>query len=244
MKRRLWIVMSVLFAVITAAAVLSACKTRAAGAEAGTYYCESNGDEYTLTLNQDCTYDMAIAGETGKGEYTIEGEVLTLEPSQGGGQLMASLKGDTLTLTYKSVTYQLLKKIDYTVTFDTNGNGTVANAVVVNGKKATKPENPEKTGWAFIAWYTDKEYRSAYDFNQPVRGDLTLYARFVENLDPEFRVTFDANGGAESYEPVTTAGGKVYLLPTPTREGYRFAGWWVSHFGTAADIPLRRTAVV
>jgi len=46
-----------------------------------------------------------------------------------------------------------------------------------------------------------------------------------------YTVTFDANGGSVSPAVLTVSpGSSLGTLPTPTREGYSFAGWW-----TAAD---------
>ena len=58
-------------------------------------------------------------------------------------------------------------------------------------------------------------------------------ATFVGDLTPNtFAVTFDANGGkiAESQRTIDE-GSEVGKLPTPTRIGYTFAGWWTAKSG-------------
>ncbi|HIT69196.1 MAG TPA: InlB B-repeat-containing protein, partial [Candidatus Aphodomonas merdavium] len=56
-----------------------------------------------------------------------------------------------------------------------------------------------------------------------IPGDAVLYT-----------ITFDANGGEVTPLTATTdASGKLASLPTPTRGGYRFAGWYTSADGGA-----------
>ena len=47
----------------------------------------------------------------------------------------------------------------------------------------------------------------------------------------EYIITFDAAGGACSVASAVTAGGKLASLPTPTRAGYEFAGWFTAASG-------------
>jgi uncharacterized repeat protein (TIGR02543 family) len=68
--------------------------------------------------------------------------------------------------------------VQYTVTFDSNGGSKVVNKLVGSGEKVTKPTNPIKSGYKFIAWLlNDKEY----DFNTPVTGNITLVAKWEQN---------------------------------------------------------------
>lgn len=45
--------------------------------------------------------------------------------------------------------------------------------------------NPTKEGYNFAGWFRDEDYTIAYDFNNPVTEDLTLYAKF-EELTPAY----------------------------------------------------------
>ena len=75
----------------------------------------------------------------------------------------------------------------YTVTFNANG-GTFADGedtkteTVESGQTATRPEpDPTKANWVFAGWYTLKDdgetlADTAYSFDTPVEGDITLYA--------------------------------------------------------------------
>lgn len=72
------------------------------------------------------------------------------------------------------------KTADYTVTFETNGGSVVEPQGVVDGGLLNKPASPTKEGFAFGGWYTDAELTHPYDFDTPVTGDFTLYAKWTE----------------------------------------------------------------
>lgn len=90
------------------------------------------------------------------------------------------------------------------VRFDA-GEGEVSNApetqVVKKGEKATEPEKPEKADNSFMGWYTDKEYKYLFDFeNTPIEGDITLYALW---FDPYSETDSDGDGLTDEFEKVT-----------------------------------------
>ena len=118
----------------------------------------------------------------------------------------------------------------YTVTFDSYGGTPVPPAQEVEyGHTATKPADPTLKGYTFAFWYLgeDEQNATAYDFNTPVTENITLTAKWTQNT---YTVTFDPNGGNELAEADKTKAvkiGEAYgELPTPTRKGYNFAGWY------------------
>ena len=113
----------------------------------------------------------------------------------------------------------------YTVTFDSYGGTPVPPAQEVEyGLTATEPAAPEKTGYTFDGWYLGDE---KYDFSAAVEQNITLTAKWMQNT---YTVTFDPNGGNELAEAdktkVVKIGEAYGELPTPTRKGYNFAGWY------------------
>lgn len=70
-----------------------------------------------------------------------------------------------------------------TVTFDTDGGSAVESQTVPKGATLTMPNAPEKEGFAFVGWYTDKEYSAVFDFETPVYKSCTLFARWVDVSD-------------------------------------------------------------
>lgn len=118
----------------------------------------------------------------------------------------------------------------YTVTFDSYGGTPVPPKQEVEyGHTATKPADPTLKGYTFAFWYLgeDEQNATAYDFNTPVTENITLTAKWTQNT---YTVTFDPNGGNELAEADKTKAvkiGEAYgELPTPTRKGYNFAGWY------------------
>ena len=117
----------------------------------------------------------------------------------------------------------------YTVSFDSNGGSAVASQSVRYGSKATQPTDPTRTGHTFQGWYTARSGGSKYDFNQTVTGDVTLYAHWSVN---SYTLTFDGNGGKPSEASRTVAyGGQYGSLPTATRTGHTFQGWYTARNG-------------
>ncbi len=126
-----------------------------------------------------------------------------------------------------------------TVTFDYNGNGTDNLEKTVN-EGATLGQNwPADPSWAnhrFVGWYDEQtEGGTQYTANTAIATDKTLYARWVETAT----VTFDLNGAdGTPHDPVTVDKGQslgANNWPTdPTRQGYRFDGWYTKT-GDALD---------
>ena len=68
----------------------------------------------------------------------------------------------------------------YTVTFDSNGGSAVASQTVAAGQTATEPEAPTRSGYRFVAWYSNSTLTELYSFETPVTANITLYAKWDE----------------------------------------------------------------
>ncbi|HIS39837.1 MAG TPA: InlB B-repeat-containing protein [Candidatus Aphodovivens avistercoris] len=121
----------------------------------------------------------------------------------------------------------------FTVSFDANGGTLPEGApesvkVTAGGTIASLPE-PARTGYTFAGWTTADG--AAFTTGTPVNADLTVTAQWTPK---QYTVTFDAQGG-------TIAGGAAAAdatydaplgtLPTPTRDGYAFKGWFTQPQG-------------
>ncbi len=85
-------------------------------------------------------------------------------------------------------------KVSAQINYNTNGHGTAPAAQKVRcGGKIPKPADPQADGWKFGGWYTDAECTIQYDFNQIVRGPLTLYAKWTENTTVESESPYNAD---------------------------------------------------
>ena len=129
----------------------------------------------------------------------------------------------------------------YLVTFDANGGkvSQESTAVTIGKPYGTLP-TPNRTGYSFDGWYTEKTggtkvtETTTVGTNPPTK----LYAHWTAN---NYLVTLHANGGkistasgglvnTRSY--TATYGSKYNFLPTPTRTGgYNFDGWYTEKTG-------------
>ena len=126
------------------------------------------------------------------------------------------------------------------VSFNSNGgSGTIANQTVTYGGTASEPgaaSNPTRAGCNFLDWRTSSNggttlNATAYSFSTPVTGNLTLYANWdVE----EYSVTYISAAqpvAAGTYTAITGL-----TLPTPTKTGLTFAGWYENSSFTGSRI--------
>ena len=129
----------------------------------------------------------------------------------------------------------------YLVTFDANGGkvSQESTAVTIGKPYGTLP-TPNRTGYSFDGWYTEKTGGTKVTETTTVGKNppTKLYAHWTAN---NYLVTLHANGGkistasgglvnTRSY--TATYGSKYNFLPTPTRTGgYTFDGWYTEQTG-------------
>ena len=117
--------------------------------------------------------------------------------------------------------------IEYTITFDANGGDTLQSAVITGpaGSTITLPL-ASREGYNFLGWYNGE---AKFEETAMPEANLTLVAKWEEIVVPvvEYTITLDVNGGNALAETTITAeAGTELTLPTPTREGYNFLGWY------------------
>ena len=119
----------------------------------------------------------------------------------------------------------------YTVTLNPNGGtcGTGSKTVTYGKAYGTMPV-PTRKGYTFAGWWTAKTGGKKVTASTIcyASGNYTLYARWTEG----YTMTFNPNGGTVSPTTKVVKYGQQYgSLPTPTRAGYTFAGWWTAKTG-------------
>lgn len=118
----------------------------------------------------------------------------------------------------------------YTVSYDVNGgNGSYSPTTVKEGEKIALPADPTRDGYEFIGWFTAPTGGDKVTSDTAVAGNMTLYAHWNE-IKKSFALTYDTDGG-EHIDTVTLADGDNLPLPTPTRRGYTFLGWYDAKTG-------------
>ena len=138
--------------------------------------------------------------------------------------------GGSYTIT-SSVTMYAVWIASYTITFNPNGGAAVSSMTGVSGTKVTLP-TATRSGCTFVGWYSigaDGSWGSGLKHGDgggsyTITGNITMYARWNATI------TFDSQGG-ESVSPITETLGTSITLPTPTRDGYTFDGWYSSASG-------------
>lgn len=72
----------------------------------------------------------------------------------------------------------------FTVKFNSAGGSEVESQRVTQNKLAKEPKAPVKEGYTFTGWYTSSSLKTEYDFSEPVKASMTLFAGW-EKADAE-----------------------------------------------------------
>lgn len=112
----------------------------------------------------------------------------------------------------------------YSITYNLNGGTNNEN----NPVTYTPDDNinllePTKTGYTFIGW-VDQNSQPISTIGNGLYGDLVLTAKYNEGNF--YQVTLNPNGGSLSEQSKQVQYDHGYELPTPTRDGYDFDGWY------------------
>jgi len=124
----------------------------------------------------------------------------------------------------------------HTVTFYTGGGTEIDPVSVVHNQTVAIPEAPTRDDYHFAGWYTCNDFTTKFNFNTPITGAITIYARWSEQLPDPHTVTFNTGGGTE-IDPVSVVHNQTVAIPeAPTRDDYHFAGWYTCNdFTTRFD---------
>ena len=135
----------------------------------------------------DCYYDgfnyLTDASEiSNKGKWVKHESMITTgdEPTVLG----MAISGGYFTAALDDVTVTKLK--DVTVTFDTNGGSKIEPLTVLSYDYAIAPDFPEKKGYSFIGWFTDRSLTKRFRFNETqITSNITLYAKWEKDFVSE-----------------------------------------------------------
>ena len=129
----------------------------------------------------------------------------------------------------------------HTVTLKVNGGTVSSNSVrVVYGSRYSLP-TPTRAGYDFNGWYdgSTKYTSGTWDLDENITVSASWSAK-------KYTVTLDAAGGSCSTSSMTVTFDSSYSLPTPTRAGYDFKGWFSGgtqysggKWTTASNVTLR-----
>ena len=89
--------------------------------------------------------------------------------------------------------------LPFEVIFSMNGGDAVASQIIKKDEKATQPADPTYKGYTFKGWFADSKLETEFDFNTPITGITTVYAKW-EII--EYTITYTTNGGTIRYKNV------------------------------------------
>ena len=191
-----------------------------------------NAQSVTVTFNAnggngDTTQTVKSGSEIGalptptRNGYSFAGWYTSVS---GGSQISSST-----TISGNVTYYAHWNANTYTVTFDANGGSCSqsSKSVIYDSTYGTLP-TPSWSGRSFAGWYTSANSGARIEASTKVgiTAPQTLYAHWNVNT---YTVTFDANGGSVSPTSKSVEyGANVGSLPTPSRTGYTFTGWYAA----------------
>jgi len=174
---------------------------------------------YVVSFDTDCEQTIAS-------QEVVENEKATkpADPTKEGHEFLGWYNGEVEYKFDEAVIANIALKAKwevcvYTVSFETGTDETIEPQSIKYDKKASQPEDPSRDGYIFGGWYNGEV---KYNFNDAVKGNLTLVAKWDEI--PTFTVKFVAEGNV--VEEITVEQGKDAKAPkAPAVEGKTFVKW-------------------
>ncbi|MBE5757228.1 MAG: hypothetical protein E7342_05470 [Clostridiales bacterium] len=111
----------------------------------------------------------------------------------------------------------------YTVIFNKNNGEDIISLTLNKGDLIPKPIDPIRTGYDFDGWFVDGNILFDFETSKINQNTITLMAKWSPK---QFTVTFDVNGGTIDNPTMMVEYGNSYNIPTPTKVGYDFDGWF------------------
>ena len=188
------------------------------------------GDTIYFTKYWQNTYSTAAAGVY-SGKYSFYATVNALHDTSNGrthNVQFTSLHNTTGTITSGGgycTPSEVTKGYQVKVTYSHNGGSGTASQTGYVGKSLSGTSS--RTGYTFAGWYTAASGGSKVT---TIPTDAkTYYAHWTAKT---FTVTFNANGGTTPTASKSVTYASTYgTLPTPTRTGYQFSGWYTATSG-------------
>jgi len=160
--------------------------------------------------------------------YTFDGWYF--DTTSTGGTMVATNIGFTSNTT---VYARWTAGTAYTIRFNANGGSVTptSGTTIANGTLSSLP-TPTKSGYTFDGWYTAATGGTKVTTSTVFSANTTVYAHWVSGTVATYTITFNANSGSVTQTSGTTeADGTLSSLPTPTKSGYTFDGWYTAATG-------------
>ena len=221
------------------------------GAEGG----DTLADGETITTEDDTNTEITkdegkitiTPGNGGSATVITPDDNVTVNTGDGtvnvpGGSTVTDSDGERVTIPPEGGTLQPGGEVKYTVTvtFDSQGGSQVPSQDITVGEPVSQPDDPTRTGYRFLGWYTAATGGARWDFSQPVTGDQILYAQwaYLPPANPNYKITIgDTENGTVTVNPTAAkAGTTVTITPVPDA-GYQVGTVSVTdRFGQAVAV--------
>ena len=176
----------------------------------------SNGTASVSPLSAKPGSDIKITAVPNEG-YVLD--KITWKPEDGSEKNITESASFTMPAK-KAFVKVRFKPAPRTVRF-MDGEEVLFSQAVEYGQQAAKPaSDPEKNGCEFAGWYADPAYSQAFDFNQDIRSDTPVYAKFKMRTTMSIRVPdkpLDVEEWMDAYftvSPDLNPTEKIVLLPS------------------------------
>ena len=83
-----------------------------------------------------------------------------------------------------------------------------------------------REGYSFEGWYLDSNLSNKVIEQYNVSSNLTLYPKWVIDNSFKYTIQFNSDGGNLVASVLVNPNSMVDLIPTPTKEGHTFLGWY------------------
>ena len=215
---------------------------------------DANGDKIDSLSKTEYVFEDVLRSEEGykltaltKDGYTFDG---WYQDDDDLGKTEKLIEDQTLKTAKKWELYGKLTPNEYTVTFDPNAEGAsvapTSQLVTFDAAYGELP-TPTREGYTFEGWYLSKtEFTDANKVEATTivktPGDHMLYANWAANT---YTVTFNPNADDATVAPTSqlvTFDAAYGELPTPTRENYRFVGWYLNGVRVTKDTIVKTAA--
>ncbi len=130
----------------------------------------------------------------------------------------------------------------YVVSFNGNGGSSATSKSVIYGNTYGALPTPTRPGYIFLGWFTAANGGTQVTASTVFRstGNVTLYAHWKAMT---LMVNFNSNGGTSVNSITVTYDSTYGTLPTPTRTGYSFQGWYTSSSGGSKVISTTKVTI-
>lgn len=190
--------------------------------------------------NQSVTYDTLVNLNANK--FTNKGYLFCVWNTEADGSGINYADGQAIanlaaTNNGKVTLYAQWSESDYLITYHTEGGVIATNAIMAYSYSTTTSytlPTPTKDRYVFAGWYKDPSYKTIMKNNiiaKGTYGNLDLYAKWT--IDPEityYYITYhDGNDTITDSSFLSSYSynrGATYTLPTPSKDGYTFNGWY------------------